>query len=414
MTQLKKVCHVTRLWVKSKWGGSETVVYNVAQELIRNGIDSPIFCTNILDKVRMEENNGVTIHRFPYVFPWFGLDMEAKRKLELKGGSPLSLPLFQALMREKNLSIIHAHVQLRLGGCVRTAARLRGIPYVVSIHGGHFSIPKDQSEKMREPFKDKLEWGKIFGFLVGSRRVLKDADAILCVSREEFQLMKERFPKKNVFYLPNGVNIEVFENADASRFRTQYNIGDQEKLIVCVSRIDYQKNQLLLVRAFARFSKNHPEFRLILIGGVSVEGYYNEIEKTAGGLGIMDKMTIIRGLLPNDPILHGAFKSAHIFVLPTSHEPFGIVILEAMAAGVPVIATRIGGIPGFTHNEKDILLFDDKDEEMLLAKMELLAKNDDLRQQLIEEAKRTVKGFDWVTIGIQLQDIYNFLIDSKS
>ena len=185
MAELKKVVHVVRRFVPEKWGGTESVVFNLARELIRQGINSKVFCTDMFSMPGRSCLEAVPVQRFRYVFPWLGLSGAAKAKLRLKGGSPLALGLFFGLLKENDLSLIHTHVQHRLGGMARTAAKLRGIPFVVEVHGGHFTLPSEQVNKMTEPFRSTLEWGKAFGFLFGARRVLKDADAIICVGADE-------------------------------------------------------------------------------------------------------------------------------------------------------------------------------------------------------------------------------------
>jgi len=155
-----KVAHVMRRFVQTKWGGTESVVFNLAREYIGAGIKSPIFCTSMFADPGKDSLEGVQINRFRYVFPWFFLGDEAKAKLRLKGGSPLSFSLFRALWREPDLSVIHVHAQHRLGGIARTVARLRGIPYVVSIHGGFLTLPAEQSRRMQDPFRGKLEWNR--------------------------------------------------------------------------------------------------------------------------------------------------------------------------------------------------------------------------------------------------------------
>ncbi|MCK4565220.1 MAG: glycosyltransferase, partial [Verrucomicrobia bacterium] len=214
MAEPRKIAHVMRRCVPKKWGGTESVVFNVSRELIRQGIESPIFCTDMFARPGLQMLGKVPVRRFRYVLPWVGLSPEAKAKLRLKGGSPLSLPLFFGLLKERNLSVIHTHVQHRLGGMARTVAKIKGIPFVVSIHGGYFTVPDEQTEKMTEPFRGKLEWGKVFGFLLGARRVPNDADAIICVGENEYREVKRRYPFKKVFHVPNGVDVERFAKAD--------------------------------------------------------------------------------------------------------------------------------------------------------------------------------------------------------
>lgn len=411
MAELRKVAHILRRFVPEKWGGTESVVFNVSHELIRQGIESPIFCTDMFSKSGVQVFGTVPVKRFHYVFPWFGLSPAAKDKLKLKGGSPLALGLFFSLLREKNLSLVHTHVQHRLGGIARMVAKLKGIPFVVSVHGGHFMVPREQTEKMIEPFQGKLEWGKVFGFLFGARRVLNDADAILCVGENEYRELKQCYPFKNVFYVPNGVDLDRFSVADGTAFRAVYGFGPSEKIVLCVSRIDYQKNQLGLVRAFAGFAKDHPDHRLVLLGAVTVEAYHKKVLTEISALGLEDAVRIIPGLAPDDPLLPSAYKASEMFVLASRHEPFGIVILEAWAAGLPVVAYAVGGIPGFCTNHETALLVEPDNEVQFAARMAELAANEGLHTALSASAFRTAKArYDWPVVVAQVQEIYRRIL----
>jgi glycosyltransferase involved in cell wall biosynthesis len=400
------IAHVMRRFVPDKWGGTETVVFNLARELEKNGLSSPIFCTDMFAKTGAEKIDGVTVRRFRYCFPWFGLDEEAKSKLRLKGGSPLSLPLFFALLFQKNLTLIHTHVGRRLGGTARTVARLRRVPYVIHVHGGRHTVPQDQYDQMVAPVEGKFEWGKLFGLLFGSRRVFDDAAAILCVGQSEADEMRRRSPGRNIHYLPNGVHVQRFKEASPEAFRKTYGL-ENRKFVLCLSRIDFQKNQLMLVKAFAEFRQTHPDWKLVFIGSVSVEEYHRKIIAEIEQLGLKEAVLIIPGLKPDDPLLPSAYKAAELFVLPTANEPFGIVILEAWAAGTPVIATRVGGIPGFTTDGENILLSEDNDAAMLTAKMEQLAGSPELQDKLAKNGFAEVAAkYDWSAIAARVMTIY--------
>ncbi len=401
-----KIAHVMRRFTPAKWGGTETVVFNTCQELSKKGVSNVIFCTDMFSQSGQEVIEGVPVRRFSYTFPWIGLSDDAQAKMRLKGGSPLSFSLFLSLLREPNLSLIHTHVQHRLGGIARTVARLRRIPYVVSVHGGVFTMPAEHAAKMQEPFKNNWEWGKVFGWLLGARRTLQDADAIICVGQDEYEEMKKRFPSKKVCYVPNGVHEDKFCTADPGQFRRQYGIEDDERLILCVSRIDFQKNQVLLVKAFAEFAQRFPGYKLVLIGPINVESYAEEIRSTAARLNISDRVLLIPGLQPDDPLLPSAYRATDMFVLPSRMEPFGIVILEAWAAGVPVIASRVGGIPGFTHSDEDVLFFEDNDQEGLLAQMVKLATDKALGKRLVAAGQKAVKQYSWEATVQKLSAIY--------
>jgi len=412
-SKLKTVAHVMRRMTTAKWGGTETVVHQLARAYEARGIHSPVLCTSMLSQPGREIRDTVSIHRHRYVFPWFGLSDEDKHRLQLKGGSPLAPGILTSLLREPGLNLIHSHVQLRLGGIARTAARLRGIPYVVSIHGGLLTTPAEQVEKMKEPFAGKPEWGKAFGLLLGSRHVLRDAAAVICVGRDEADLMRAKWPGKRIEYIPNGVDTTTFSQATPGAFLTEHPSLAGKPFILCVSRIDFQKNQLLLVRAFADFARSHPHHRLVLIGPVTVEDYEQQIRQTAAELGIADRLLLIPGYPPGDSRLASAFAAAEMFVLPTDHEPFGIVILEAWAARKPVIATRVGGIPGFTTDGENIRLVPKGDCAALGAALAELAGSPPLRERLANAGHDLAIGtYDWSKVADRHLELYQDIIQA--
>ena len=407
------VAHVMRRFTLDKWGGTETVVFNLSRELEKAGLHSPIYCTDMFSKAGEETIEGITLRRFRYVFPWLGLSEEAKAKLRLKGGSPLSLPLFFSLLFTKDLLLIHTHVGRRLGGIARTAAKIRRVPYVIHVHGGRHTVPQDQYDAMVAPVNGKFEWGKAFGFLFGSRKVFDDASAIICVGQSEADEMRAR-GQKNVHYLPNGVYVDHFAEADPEPFRKAYGL-EETPFVLCLSRIDFQKNQRLLVKSFAEFKKTHREWKLVFIGPVTVEEYHRQMLDDIERLGLSDSVLIIPGLRPGDPLLPSAYRAAEMFVLPTSNEPFGIVILEAWAAKTPVIATRIGGIPGFTSNNENILLFENENADMLTGTMNQLADNRDLQDRLTANGFKEVSAqYDWSAIAERVVKIYEEILTTRS
>jgi len=415
MVEPLKIIHVMRRFVPETWGGTECVVFNVSRRLIGGGHQCRIHCTSMLSVPGHDALETVPITRHRFVLPWIGLSRKAKETLCLKGGSPLSLPLFFALLCEKRVSILHTHVQRRLGGMARTAARLKRIPYVVSLHGDCYTLPPEQIEKMTAPFAGKLEWGKIFGAVFGARRVLQDADGIICVGRTEYAAVRERFPEKPVFLVPNAVDAERFSQADGAAFRVAYGFVPGERIVLCVSRIDYQKNQLGLLRAFARFAIDHPAHRLVLAGPVTARDYRDEITVEAERLGLADRVRIIEGLRPDDPLLPAAYKAAEFFVLPSLHEPFGIVVLEAWAAGLPVVGSRLGGIADSVADGETGMLVDPENEGELARCMAQLADDEGLRSRLARNVlDADAVAYDWNAVAARMVEIYERLIREQS
>ncbi len=406
-SNIRRIVHVMRRFVPEKWGGTESVVFHLAREFNRLGIESPIYTTAMFAEPGLEVIDGVEIHRFKYVLPWLGLSDEQRHALELKGGSPFSWPMLMALRKERRASLLHAHVQHRLGGSVRNAAMKHGIPYVVSIHGGHHTLPQHQTDSMLEPTRGKLEWGRAMGAILRARRTLDDAAAIFCVGDDEYQLMREQRPGQKVHYQPNGVDLPRFRDADAQAFYNRCPQLRGKRLLLCVSRVDPQKNQLLLIEAFAKIQSQLPDYHIVLIGAEVVKSYGDKLREAIARTGMQERLLWIPGLAPDDPALPGAFRAADCFVLPSVHEPFGIVILEAWAAGLPVIASRVGGIPGFTTDGENCLHFESGNPHALAACILKLARDRTLNDGLADKGfKLAAERYDWPAVAKNILELY--------
>jgi glycosyltransferase involved in cell wall biosynthesis len=399
----RRIVHVMRRFVPEKWGGTESVVFHLAREFNRLGIESPIYATSMFAEPGIETIDGVEIHRFAYVLPWLGLNAEQRNALELKGGSPFSWPMLKALRAERHASVLHSHVQHRLGGSVRHAARRHGIPYAVSIHGGHHTLPQTQTDSMLAPTRGKLEWGRAIGAILGARRTLDDAAAIFCVGEDEYKLMRQQRPNQQVHYQPNGVDLARFRDASADAFYARWPELRDKSILLCVSRVDSQKNQLLLIEAFAQLQAELPHHHIVLIGAEVVKSYGQRLRQTLAQTDLQNRVTWIPGLPPGDPALAGAFRAADCFVLPSVHEPFGIVILEAWAAGLPVIASCVGGIPGFTKDGDDCLHFESGNRDALANCIRRLASNPGLAERLANNGlKLATERYDWPAVAKRL------------
>ena len=252
------IVQVPRRFVRSHWGGTETVILETCKRLLKMGHHTEIICPDALADKDKEVMGGVHISRVPYFYPYLGLSHEAKEQLDRKGGNLFSFALMRALGKYQGLDLIHLHTAKRPGGIGRYMAIKRNIPYVVSLHGGVFDVPDEEAETWTAPTQGTLEWGKILGWWVGSRRVLDDAAAILCVGEEERRQTQQRFPDKKVLHLANGVDPDSFLTGDKDGFRNAYHIPSDACVIVTVGRIDPQKNQIFAIDLLPELIKINP------------------------------------------------------------------------------------------------------------------------------------------------------------
>jgi glycosyltransferase involved in cell wall biosynthesis len=408
-----RTIQIPRRFVRSEWGGTETVVWETSRRLIARGHPTTVICPKALTSKECEIVGGVPVRRVSYFYPYVGLTAEAQQQLDLKGGNMFSFELLHVL-RKSGADVFHLHTGKRIGGIARHVARERGIPYVISLHGGVFDVPSEEAAAWTRPTRGALEWGKLLGWWVGSRRVLNDAAAVLCVSREECARAQQALPRQRVYHIPNGVNVERFRVGDGTRFRQKHGIPVSSPVILTVGRIDPQKNQLVGIRALSEVDDGDQATRLVIVGPVTDPAYLNRLRAEVRSRGLGDRVTVICGLDPDSQELVDAYHAADVFFLPSGHEPFGIVILEAWAAGKPVVASRVGGIPDFVGHGKNGLLFDPQRPGDAIEELRGLLSNRALGERLGAEGRRTAENeFSWHRITQRLETLYDTLAAEK-
>ncbi|MBQ7396570.1 MAG: glycosyltransferase family 4 protein [Lentisphaeria bacterium] len=396
-----KIAHILRRFTFSEWGGTESVVLNIARQQKAQGLEPEILCTAALDRVGVEETDGIIIRRFPYFYPYFPMPQKDKLALDKKGGNPFAPELVKAL-ENGNYDIFHIHAGARLANCAIKLGRKLDTPCIMSLHGGACAIPEAEMALMLKPLKNKFSYGGIIDRLCGLRQAPESAaDMLLALSREEVAKLCRRYPGKRVELFPNGILHR--ELPEEGEFRKKYNIPTEAKLLLCISRIDYQKNQKLLLELL----KKHSDTHLLLIGPVTAEWYYKEIISEAEQFALTDRLTVIPGLAPDSIELLQALKSASCFILPSRHEPFGIAALEALDAQVPLIASKVGGLCDFLVDGKNAMLFEDNDVNALLKAYDRL---ETVGNELISNGKETASRYDWRNIASKLSDIYRELL----
>jgi len=396
-----KIAHVVRRFTFAEWGGTESVVWNIAQQQKAQGLTPEILCTAALDKIGPEVIEGITIRRFPYVYPYFPMPEKDRLALDKKGGNPFSPELMKALQKGK-FDIFHIHAGGRLANYTLRLAKKISVPALMSLHGGSCAIPQQEMELMLKPLKHKFSYGGIVDRLCRMRKTPESqADVLLALSREEVEKLKKRYPEKQVELFPNGILHR--ELPEAGVFRKKYNIPDDKKLLLCISRIDYQKNQKILLELLKKYDDTH----LLLIGPVTAQWYLDEILTEAENADTKKRLTIIPGLPPDSIELLQALKAAHCFILPSRHEPFGIAALEALDAGVPLIASQVGGLRDFLHDGVNALMFEDNNVEELL---NAYSRLDGLRNELIAGGRATANEYNWQNIAGKLSEIYRELL----
>ncbi len=240
------------------------------------------------------------------------------------------------------------------------------------------------------PFTEEVEQGWR-GFVVG---YLKEyANSVFSTKPYVNTALKSGLPWSKVTCIPPFIEVEDSE----IDFRKVYKIEEDEKLILCVARLDRLKGQNYLIEAV---SKLRVKFRLVFVGNGSLskemlkvkdkEEYYNELQTMVASKGIKDKV-LFTGAIKRD-VLMAAYKACDIVVLPSIQEGFGLAITEGMAFGKPVIGTSVGGIPTQIWPGVNGFLVPPEDTKSLSESLEYVLSDEKMARVMGRESKKIYDG----------------------
>ncbi|MGH9101819.1 MAG: glycosyltransferase family 4 protein, partial [Acidimicrobiales bacterium] len=180
-----------------------------------------------------------------------------------------------------------------------------------------------------------------------------------------------------------------------------------DRYVLALGRAVEKKGFDLLLRAFARL-EGHDEVGLVIGGDGSALARLGSLAREVG----LGTRVTLPGRLNRGQVA-GLMQRAEVFVMPSRLEPFGIVVLEAWRAGLPVIATSRGGPPEFVENGVDGLLVDPFDERAVTGCLDRLLSDRELGRILGSAGRNKVQRFQWSAIAQQYRDLYGKAIDSR-
>ena len=225
--------------------------------------------------------------------------------------------------------------------------------------------------------------------------LLNPLDGRLAVSRPAAEFINRHFPG-DYRVIPNGIRVEDF-----ARAAPLPELMDGKTNILFLGRLEKRKGLRYLLSAYSKLKWDTPGLRLIVVGGGSPDA---ESYRIMGERNLQD--VIFTGRVSDD-MRARYFKSAHVYCSPaTGNESFGIVLLEAMAAGAPVVATGIAGYASVIRHGHDGLLVPPKDEDALAAAIETLVRDPSLRARLSANGVRTADAFRWERVAAKVMDFY--------
>lgn len=390
-------------------GGTQLATYHLSRALAKRGIEVEIVTLNLNPSATRPKNgyfsaglpsvervDGIRVHRFPVIL--FG---------RTSGPQPRFKTMFSpSAMRkvlQENPDIVHFQGgnEVLQAAVTSYASAFRRSKTVLTVHGMHAQI---------ELFKKKAPLRWVNELLL--KLVLRKVDRIVALSDHDIEILKHLgIPLGKVSVIPNGVDVSRYQLPSHCSQSLDHEYGVNPPFVLCVTRIRDGKGIEFLMRAAGRVISRRPDVKFLVVGDLP-KAYAVILRRLANKLKV-ERNFVFTGQIPhNSDRLTELYKRAEFFVLPSTAESFPLVLLEAMAAGLPVVASRVGGIPDVVGSAEGILIAPGDVIGLSSAMLRLLL-DDGFRSALGRNAKLKAEAYSWDKIAERTISVYEEVLGSQ-
>jgi len=325
--------------------------------------------------------------------------------LTKKVNYPLPIPFsFSAkkVINEFNPDIIHIHHPFILSSVAKMYGKRLGVPKILTIHTQY-----EQYAYYMAPIPSKITQEAIK--IIVSNFASK-TDCITTPSESMKELLREYGIKNRIEVIPNAIKINSFRNKNESKclkIREKYHLGEDEKIILFVGRIASEKSIDKIIKAVAIIKERGiKKVKLLIVGdGPNLD----ELKHLVQTLGIEDDV-IFTGAVDYQEIQH-YYKVAYLFTIASTTETFGIVTIEALASGLPVLAVKAPGAVDILTDGKDGRLVDN-DVGKFARALEDMIRKPELRNKFSKGAIKTSSKYSINIISEKMLNLYSEIIDN--
>lgn len=362
-------------------GGIARVVHDLSKRLIKDGHEVTVVTyRDNADVPEYENDKGVNVYRVDnyMIHPNNFIDWIMQLNFNMLSKAT------EIINKEGGFDVIHAHDWL-VTYAAKSLKNAYDIPIVATIHAteaGRNSGIHDETQR----YINDTEWLLTYE----ATEVIVNSNYM---KNEIQRLFGLPFDKINV--IPNGINLSNFTGIERDYdFRRQYAM-DNEKIILYVGRLVYEKGVQHLIAAMPKILSNYNDAKLIIAGR---GGMMDELRAEASNLGLNDKI-YFTGYL-NSKQVQKMYKCADVAVFPSTYEPFGIVALEAMLAGVPTVVSDVGGLDEVVTHGVDGMKSYAGNANSIADSVTALLYDHQLATNVSKKAKQKVKDqFNWEKIA---------------
>ncbi len=390
-----------------KFRGDVTAPFieSIATHIAAQGHSVHVLLPEHRDLRRAACEDGVHFHTYRYALPGahpqWGYAESLRGDVKIKRGVYLYVPVvfassllaLEQLPAREHFDVIHAHWVLPNAPMAALAAARRRLPLVVSLHGSDVFVAE------KKPLTAVARWcfNCAAAITACSGDLLARALA-LGASEEKTQL------------IPYGADLKEFhvDRAAAQRVRADLDLAADDLMVLGVGRLVYKKGFEFLMQAMAEVLPHAPHARLVIVGEGDCR---DEWAQRAADLGITSRV-IFTGAVLREAI-PAYYAAADIVAVPSVRDGAGNVdglpnvALEAMAAGKPLVASRIGGLPQVVYHGINGLLVEEKNPRELAQAILMLAADEKLRQRFGAASRMQVRqALNWDNVACKFVEVY--------
>lgn len=362
-------------------------VLNLSKELVNMGHEVKVLSSNLLKEGSektvpgYEEVEGIETRRFS-VF-----------KLPGVASGYIPYPKLLGTILRSDADVIHAHSFAYFPTYVSALSRtLKRKVFVLTSHQ-----PPTESA-----FRNRFLM-RMYNRGIG-RLSLKAADGIIAATKREaaYLIQAAGAEPRKITVVPEGVNLNLYHaKADQSK---------KSEDILFVGRLAPEKGLPFLIEAIPEVVRQHPSAAFLFVG--EDQGVKHVLLKRAADLKVTQYMKFLGPKFGAE--LADIYREAALFVLPSLYETFGLVILEAMASGLPVVATRVGGVPELVRDEYNGVLVSPKDHVALADAINNFLSNRQLYRRVSAQNVETAKRYSWRGIAERIDALYVSLLMTRT
>ena len=387
-----KVAMITWEYPPRIVGGIAKHCEGLAEALVNQGHEVHVFTLDFPGAPEYEETRGLRIYRcksevgHPNFLTWVLLFNHFIEKR------------IANVSQAVDFDILHLHDWLTAPACI-AARHFSGKPVVFTAHStenGRSGLHTPDSYTI-----DGLEWWATY-----------EAQKIIVTSNSMKHEVSGHFrvPWEKLDIIPNAIDQSRYEvGVDRWAVRSRFGVQPHEKLILCVGRLVPQKGIEHFIHSTQMVSQRYPESKFVIAG----DGWYRDhLEQEANATGQRFRITFT-GFVPDSDLV-ALTKSADVMVVPSIYEPFGIVALEGMAAGVPVVASQIGGLMEFLENDRTGILVYPGNPKSIAWGIDRVLSDPDHAKWITRNAQEALqKTYTWEAVAKKTSEVYEGVIEVK-